>query len=408
MRVTLTITDGPYTGQVFDFAGHDTFLVGRAPHAHCRLPQKDRMISRTHFLIEVNPPSLRLTDLGSHNGTYVNDERVNQIDLRHGDVIRAGQTRFRVGIEVPTTAAGDEATVQPRPVKLTPRGTAGPPTSGELPEIRVGRYRCLRELGRGGMGVVYLAEDDAGVRVALKTIAPAAAASPRQVDRFVREAEVLRQLDHPHIVGFRDIGQADGCLYFAMEYVPGQDAASLLARDGSFPPRVAVKVACQLLDALAYAHDRGFVHRDIKPANLLLTKQHGRVTLKLADFGLARVYQASHLSGLTMMGEVGGTAAYMPPEQITNYREVKPAADQYAASATLYTLLTGQHVYDFAGPSVQALLTILDKDPVPIRERKADIGDALAAAIHRALTRDPDQRHPNVRAFRAALVAACP
>ena len=109
----------------------------------------------------------------------------------------------------------------------------------------------------------------------------------------------------------------------------------------------AVRLASQMLAALEYAHARGYVHRDIKPANLLVTPRNGDEVVRLADFGLARVYQASQLSGLTMTGDRGGTPAFISPEQITRFRECKPPVDQYAAGATLYYLLTGQFVYDF-------------------------------------------------------------
>ena len=125
------------------------------------------------------------------------------------------------------------------------------------------------------------------------------------------------------------------------------------------------------------------MHRDIKPSNLLITHASGGDSVKLADFGLARAYQASGLSGLTMTGEISGTIAYMSPEQITDFRRAQPATDQYAAAATLYFLLTGRFVHDFPDDPGKRLLMILDKEPVPIRDRRKDIPKGLAAAIHR-------------------------
>src|SRR5581483_255405 len=281
------------------------------------------------------------------------------------------------------------------------------PPAGRLPATPFGRYRPVKELGRGGMGVVYLAERDDGTKAAVKTIIPAAAGTPKQVERFLREADVLRQLRHPHVVEFYESGEVNGLLYFAMEYVPGTNAATLVRRDGPYPTRTAVRLGAQMLDALAFAHDRKFVHRDIKPANLLLTKgPDGRTMAKLADFGLARVYAASQMSGLTVTGEIGGTAAFMPPEQVTDYREVRPAADQYAAAATLYNLLTAKLLYDCPASPVLALLKVLEEDPVPLRDRRPEVPEGLAAVIHRALARDPAARWPDARAFRQALLAA--
>jgi serine/threonine-protein kinase len=292
-------------------------------------------------------------------------------------------------------AAADEEDVVMLPPPVTPEG--------ELPAVA--GYRLIRELGRGGMGVVYLAEDERdGTEVALKTIVPAVAANKVQVERFLREARILRQLRHPNVVSFRDTGESSGRLFFAMDYVAGTDASQLLKRNGPLPINLAVRIAGQVLQALTYAHVKGFVHRDIKPANVLVADDGGRPVVRVADFGLARVYQASQLSGLTLTGEVGGTPAFMPPEQVTNYREARPPADQYAVAATLYNLLTCKHLFDKPRDAWDALAQILEKQPVPLRERRPDVPAGLARAVHRALRKDPTERFVNVEALREAIL----
>jgi serine/threonine-protein kinase len=254
------------------------------------------------------------------------------------------------------------------------------------------------------MGVVYLAVRPAdGSLVAVKTIRPALAGSAADVDRFLREAHILGQLSHPLIVAFRDSGEAGGQLFFAMDYVPGTDGGRLVKEEGPLPVGRAAGLVCQLLEALEYAHGLGFVHRDIKPANLLITREDDREVAKLADFGLARTYQSSKISGLTMMGEVGGSVSCMAPEQITSFREAKPPVDQYGAAATLYHLLTAEHVYDFPPELNKQIALILHKEPVPILTRRADLPPALARIIHQALSRDPTKRFANVQALRKAL-----
>ena len=335
-------------------------------------------------------------DMASTNGTFVNGKKVTRVDLADGDTIRGGETVLQVSID----AEEDAHTAKfpcPEP----------DPSSDTL--VSLAGYRIERELGRGGMGVVYLARKDGGPPVALKTILPSAAASENAVARFLREASVLRKLAHPHIVPFREMGHADGRIYFAMDFIEGLDAARLLKEHGGpLPIPRAVELVCQALDALAYAHDRGFVHRDIKPQNLLVSRREGRDHIHVADFGLARIYQTSTLSGLTFKDEIGGTVGYVAPEQITNFRESKPSADQYSAGVTLYFLLTGQLHHDLNGPLQWRLLTILQNDPIPIRDRREDIPSELADVVHRALAREPKDRFPDVLSVKNALTGFRP
>jgi serine/threonine-protein kinase len=238
-------------------------------------------------------------------------------------------------------------------------------------------------------------------------IIPEVAATKGDIERFVREASIIKELNHPRIVGFRDAGESSGRIYFAMDYVPGIDAARLLRENrGPLPIPRAMDLACQLLEALEYAHARKFVHRDIKPSNLLVKQEDGRDHALLADFGLARAYQASRLSGLTMTDDLRGTPAFMAPEQITNFRDAKPAIDLYSAGATLYNLLTDRHILDFPKRQELKLLMILENDPVPIRSRRPEVPEALAAVVHRALAKDPADRYPDARAMRAALLSS--
>ncbi len=169
---------------------------------------------------------------------------------------------------------------------------------------------------------------------------------------------------------------------------------------GPLPIPRAVGIVCQLLQALEYAHDLSYVHRDIKPSNLLVEQVGRSDFVRLADFGLARTYQSSRLSGLTMTGDFGGTTPFMPPEQITAFRDSPPAVDQYASAATLYNLLTNANVYDFPKDVTKQLAMILTESTVPIDRRRDDLPVSLVHAIHRALAREPEDRFGNVAAFR--------
>lgn len=401
MRVTLDVIAGPHRGLQFTFPDHDTFLVGRSRQAHLRLPDDDEYFSRHHFLIEVNPPRCRLLDLGSTNGTFVNGQKVAAADLRDGDQIEGGQTLLRVRIETDVPLAN--ATIglaAPADPELSTAPAAPSPPAERLDVVFPG-YRVLGELGRGGMGVVYLAESRrTGEQVAIKALLPAVEPGPEDVERFLREARVLQQLSHPHIVSCRQMGEAGGRLFFVMDRITGVDAARLVKDGGPLPVARVVALADQLLAALQHAHDRGFVHRDVKPANLMVAA--GDV-MKVLDFGLARTYQLSRLSGLSADGQFGGTLGFMAPEQITRFRESLPAVDQYGAAATLYHLLTGSYLHDFPPRFQRQIRLVLEVDPVPIRTRLPDLSADLAAVLHRALSRDPAGRYPDVAAFRAAL-----
>jgi serine/threonine-protein kinase len=258
------------------------------------------------------------------------------------------------------------------------------------------------------MGTVSLAlriRDD--LPVAVKSVIPAVVGTGDNLERFLREARILQHLHHPHIVPFLEMGEADGQLFFVMEYVPGTDAAHLLKGNGPLPIGRAVRLICQLLEGLEYAHEQGFVHRDINPHNLLVSdnpEEPGADFAQLADFGLARVYQSSPLSGLTATDGIGETLAFMAPEHITAFRESKPASDQYSAAATFYYLLTGSYIYDLPSKPTEQFMMILLEDPVPILHRCPDLPAGLAEIIHRSLARDPKNRFRDIWTMRAALL----
>ncbi len=398
MRILLEVIAGPSLHRNFTFEQHDLFLVGRGEDVHFQIPN-DLQLSRRHFMIEVNPPSCMVIDLNSKSGIEVNGVRNKSKRLRNGDTIRAGATEFAVSIEndVEWFEASHDTEVQ-----LSPPVAIAPPSI--FPAIP--GYQVVREIGRGGMGVVYLAtRRDNARRVAVKTLLPATAVSSLAVQRFLREATILQELDHPHIVRFTDMGEVSGLLWFGMEFVDGPDAAKAIRQCGSMSIPDACRLARESISALIYAHSRSFVHRDIKPHNILLETNatSGKFQARLSDFGLARTYQSSQISGLTQLGESGGTPMYMPPEQVRQFREARPAADQYSVAATLYFLLTGCTIFEPAQDIIQLMLKVLDEAPVPIRNRRADIPAPLAVAIHRSLSKNASDRFPHLSELDAAL-----
>jgi eukaryotic-like serine/threonine-protein kinase len=430
MRVTLRVLEGPYRGREFTFDHHDTFLIGRSDNAHLYLPD-DRFFSRHHCLLEIAPPRCFLRDLASTNGTFVNGQKVSEIFLRNGDRIQGGQTVLEVQVaadptenhvaETPTLAASTIVVVECANCGRRERAEAAPDENltficeecreelKQRPQPVPG-YEMVKMLGRGGMGCVMLARDESnGQAVAIKTLLPEVAVADKSLKRFMREIEVAAALDHPNIVRFVKSGTNNGAVYLVTEFVEGSDAAKLAdAQGGRLPFRDAIRIITQSLDALAYAHARGYIHRDIKESNILVNGTAPTLTAKLTDFGLARSFTATGMSGITMAGDMAGTFAYMPPEQIRDFRNVKPTADIYAIGMTAYSLLAGDIALDL-GPSgdiAGTVRAIFEGQMIPLRTRVPDVPSQIAEIIERALVRDPTHRWQSAGAMRTALAHA--
>jgi serine/threonine-protein kinase len=223
----------------------------------------------------------------------------------------------------------------------------------------------------------------------------------------MREIEVAAALDHPNIVRYIESGTQNGAVYLVTEFVEGSDAARLAdSQGGRLPYKQAIDVIIQSLDALAYAHGKGYIHRDIKESNILLSGSAPSYTAKLTDFGLAKSFTQSGMSGITMAGDMAGTFAYMPPEQIKDFRNVKPTSDIYAIGMTAYSLLAGDTALD-VGPSGDMAATvraIFEGQIVPLRRRAPEVSERAAEVIERALAKDPAHRWQSAAAMRTALM----
>ncbi len=416
MSVEICVTAGPSTGARFRLEGHASFLVGRDnPLVHFSLPPEDGYVSRYHLLFEVNGPRVHVRDLRSLNGTLVNGVRITDTDLRDGDLIQIGATSLLVRIDPPppepTPAGGKE------PPDLGTGSTINlrepPRESGPVDPPRTG-FEILRELGRGGVGIVYEARHNlTGQPVAIKTIRPHIRPSAEVVAKFFRETEVVRRLSHPNIVQFIGAGEHEGFLWFAMEYIPGEDAEKIVSRIGPLPVERACAWIIQALDALAYAHSvptpkgTGFIHRDVKPSNLVVGQVEGRDHIKLVDFGLAKAYADSEMSGLTLTGLAGGTPHFMPPEQVRDVRSASPQSDIYAVGATLYFLLTGGPLFP-SPPGVvhgveDVFVRILEESPSRLETQRPDVPPELAATVHRAISKTPSERFSTAAEFAREL-----
>src|SRR6185312_4630855 len=296
MRVSLKVTAGPYKGRIFSFTQHDSFLIGRNPEAHLCLPE-DRYFSRNHCLLEINPPRAFVRDLRSTNGTYLNGQRINDAFLKNGDLVQCGETILFVEVSTEQTRDLSETTQETLPART------GRPVLVMVECLNCGRreqaeasspdehltflcedcrielkrspqsipgYETVKLLGRGGMGCVMLGrEQSTGRAVAIKTLLPEFAVSDKAMRRFMREIDVAAALKHKNVVEFLDRGTHNGVVYLVSEFVDGCDAQKLAEEQGgSLCYEDGISVISQSLDALAFAHDQGYIHRDFKDQNI--------------------------------------------------------------------------------------------------------------------------------------------
>ena len=265
------------------------------------------------------------------------------------------------------------------------------------------RYAVDRELGRGGMATVYLAEEAKhGRQVAIKVLHPELAAT-LGAERFLREIGIAARLSHPHLVPLIDSGKAGGLLYFVSAYMSGGSLRDRLVREGKLPVRDALRIAEEIATALDYAHRAGFVHRDVKPENILFADGHAL----LADFGIARVCQYDDDEPVTAAGVAIGTPEYMSPEQASGERDIDARSDVYSLAGVVFEMLAGEP--PFRGDSSRAvIMKQVTEPPRRIRTIRAEVPASVDDAIARALAKDPARRFPSAGDFISAMQVDVP
>ena len=418
-RVTLTLANGPHAGRHVAFEERITCVVGRGKSCYPRFPKDDhyRAISQLHCLLDINPPEIRVRDLGSLGGTYVNGELLGrrpkgmdrnealkqplvERDLKDGDELRLCQNG----------AAVFRVSVTPHNQAQAVRGLGGTAQIPASDRIAIPGYTVLKELGRGGMGCVWLArQDGAGQLAAVKMMLPQVAADERAVNRFRREVNNTRILKHPNVVRVEDVQFLNGAFFLVLEYCDGGSAARLMGQCGGvLPPDQAVHITLQALDGLEYAHNiygpgHGLVHCDLKPANLFLSSSGSACVAKVGDFGFAKAFDVAGLSGFTRTGaRAGGTAKFMARQQVIDFKYAGPEVDVWAMAASLYNMLTGAVPRDFP-PGLDPLLAVLETPCIPIQRRKPSLPRGLAEVIDRALVEEPVIPFKTAAEFKEAL-----
>jgi serine/threonine-protein kinase len=385
VRLQLVGCRGPASDTIYDI--DRTSVVGRSTTSD--IVVEDKALSRRHFRIFCREGGWCVEDLDSANGTTVNGESLEgAVVLKDGDSISAGYCTFETNLMLQM----EEDTLD----KLLRNS----PVAEEHPTSFAG-YRVVRRLGEGNMGRLWLVERN-GKEFALKHLRRDVTLSEQDRDRFLREAASLRALDHQNIVGFVDSGQDEGQFFYVMQFIDGVDMDVYRRQAGGrLPVHRCLHLMCQVLDGLHYAHQRGFVHRDVKPANVLVGVVDGRMVPKLTDFGLAKRYEAA--ADMITRGFISfGTPDYMPPEQITAFKEIGPKSDIYAMGATMYHLLSGCTAYQGV-VGEDPIRTLLDHEPIPLHERAAWLPHDVCSVIDRAMARDPKMRWSSASRFASRL-----
>lgn len=514
-KVILKVINGKLKGKQYEFASRTSCIVGRGVDCYPRLPDDDahRVISRHHCLLDINPPDIRVRDMGSLNATFINGKNIGQrdpkaapvtpsqesfpeYDLKHNDELKLGETIFQVIVineilcvecsnEIPTDKL-EEAKISENIYKCEACRKIAKTSNTEfmvnlassarvcsgcntvLPEkegegrsgdilcakckgqpskllnflmnkaekgdkslVSIQGYSIIKELGKGGMGAVYLAEKklqgDSKIggsktkdQVALKLMLPEVAVNKGAKEMFLREVANTKALHHPNIVQLLDFGSSSGTFFFTLEFCNGGAIDSLMAKHGGrLTVDKSLDIIFQALDGLEYAHNveiqqaggitiKGLVHRDIKPANIFLTNiadSPDKDIAKIADFGLGKAFDTAGLSGQTRTGSAGGTPVFIPRQQVINFKYAKPEVDVWAMAATLYYMLTGRFPRDFP-KGKDPWRIVLQSNPVSISNRIKTLPVKLAKVIDEALVDQPSIIFKTAIGFKKALEGA--
>jgi len=382
------------------------------------------------FLVTVRPPDEQLWFLGvvdqpAHDGTAWIARTPNTLPVTDVTALRKtikfesgkgmSQDKGTLGmsLQTPRILTDDDVAqilravgAKEQPPKATSAGKKQAKAKPAMTRVIDGKYEIVRELGRGGMGVVFEAKHaNTGRRVAVKEIVGDASARDRVVvERFQREARATGAIESQHIAPVLDAGTdpTTGNPYLVMELLQGHDVQAVIVRHGALPEQLALRIVAQAATGLARAHAAGVIHRDIKPANLFLARRDNELVVKLLDFGLARVKeqlaQSQNLS-LTSTGLMLGTPLYMSPEQVLGAKDLDHRTDIWALGVVLYEALAGTTPHGDVETLGALLVQICSKPARPIQEVAPAVRDSVAAIVDKALAIDRAQRYADANAM---------
>ncbi|HEU0034877.1 MAG TPA: serine/threonine-protein kinase [Kofleriaceae bacterium] len=384
------------------------------------------------FLVTVRPPSEQLWFVGvvgdpAFDGTAWIADAPNTLPVTDISALRKtitfesgkgmSQDRGTLGMSLQTPrtlTAGDVEQILAAVSGKKPKPRRAAPKKPQPARVIGGKYEITRELGRGGMGVVYEAKHaGTGRRVAVKEIIGDAAKKDRKlIERFQREARATAAIETRYIASVLDAGTdpATKNPFLVIELLQGEDLQEHINRSGPLPEATAIRIVAQACSGLARAHAAGVVHRDIKPANLFLARRDGEIVVTLLDFGVARVKQELTTESLTLTstGLMLGTPLYMSPEQVVGAKDLDHRTDLWALGVVLYELICGVTPYNEAETLGALLVAICSRPARPLREFAPQVSDGVQAVAAKALALDPEKRYQTADELLADLARLLP
>ncbi len=382
--IKLNVIEGPDKGVYFPLSEAYTILLGRSRHADARL--KDLSVSRVHCEVELKGQRVLVTDLDSNSGTFVNDQRVAETQLKVGDVVRIGDTRLRL--------EGDHIAEQ---ATLPPPADKPPVLSaerlGELTGKNLSHFMVGPVLARGQTGLVFKAEDFKNDRqAALKVLWPDFSHNDEDLRRFVRAMKTMLPHRHANLVSLFGAGKTGPYCWISMELVEGESLTQVIGRigvAGMLDWQYAWRVAVHIGRALEYAHGQHIVHRNITPQNILVRTEDK--VAKLGDLMLAKAQEGTLAQQITKPGELLGDVRYMSPERTTATALLDGRSDIYSLGATVYALLTGRPPCEGLGlpETIQKIRT-----EVPVKPKKFQLAipDLFEGIVLQMLAKRPEER----------------
>jgi serine/threonine protein kinase len=386
MNRWLTVIAGPNQGKRFEVSDAFTTLVGRSKHVNAQLA--DTAVSRVHCEIEIRNKHILLADLESASGTFVNNQRVSECELKDGDVVRVGNTQLRVeNVYTPEEILDAAPATAPRPV-LTAAGQLGQLTGSRLSHYDVGPV-----LAKGESGLVFRARDFKNDRdAALKVLWPEFSRNEDDMQRFVRAMKTMLPLRHPNLVTLYGAGKSGPYCWVAMELVEGKSLTQVLAQLQRLDWKRALWIAFYLAKALEYAHGQNIVHRNITPQNVLIGQTSDQT--KLGDLMLAKAQEGGLARNITKPGEILGDLRFMSPERTADSRDIDGRSDLYSLGALTYMMLTGRPPFE-GGNLIETMTQIRQAKPVTPKKSQPGIPDLMEAVVLTLLAKSPEDRYPS-------------